>query len=396
MVELNINVVFVKGALRGAIYNLQTGDVYSINETAVEIIDRYVKTGERHEFLYNLNGEGLLAFDFQPSMYKPSKVEVKPNTVWYELTQKCNMRCLHCYEGNEHRQGDCRLSIEEWYNITRQLKKADVGRIILIGGEPTLFDQIKNLILFLHDEKIATTLFTNTYAINNDLMDVIFKAKPEVKVSLYGVTADVHDSITGVIGSFNKLIATIKDLGDAGIEVNVAVTVMKENEHHQDLFSDFLSKLPIHRYKLDMIRKVKNGAQDDHIPTSTNLRKSWYRVKPNFYANKEIFDRNIRYNSCWYGKMVVTENGLVLPCVFARNHVVGNIRENTVQEILSKGSALHNLWCESVSKINQCAFCEYRYACVDCRPLAESYCDMESKNPRCLYNPPKGEWDDVP
>ena len=53
---------------------------------------------------------------------------------------------------------------------------------------------------------------------------------------------------------------------------------------------------------------------------------------------------------------------------------------------------LHSKWLMSLEKINVCRDCKFRYACKDCRPLAESSNSINDKNPRCLYNPYKGEW----
>ena len=170
---------------------------------------------------------------------------------------------------------------------------------------------------------------------------------------------------------------------------------MRENEHQIDSFPEFVAQLPIQRYKIDVIRKVFDGKQNLHFPDSESVKRKSYRHSPNFYATKEIFDRNISFNSCWFGKLVITENGKVLPCVFARNHEIGNIRIDTIKELLYKSTELDNYWRLAVCKLNKCKLCEYRYACIDCRPLAEGVSNIHEKNPRCLYNPYKGVWGNV-
>lgn len=305
------------------------------------------------------------------------------------------MKCLHCYEGEAHKPGKDLLTLHDWKNITYQLKDIGIGRIIVIGGEPTLYTHIGELLEFLHQEEIKTTLFTNTYPIKDELMNTILKTKPEIKVSLYGVNANVHDAITGVQGSFDKLINTITFLGKNGVEVNIAITVMRENEHQIDAFSEFVAQLPIQRYKIDVIRKVFNGKQNLHFPDSESAKHKSYRRFPNFYATKEMFDRNISFNSCWFGKLVITENGKVLPCVFARHHEIGNVRIDTIKDLLYKSTELDYYWRLTVCELNNCKSCEYKYACIDCRPLAEGASNIHEKNPRCLYNPYEGVWGNV-
>ena len=43
MWELKENIVFVKGIKNAAIYNLETGEVYSINAVAKKILEKYIK-----------------------------------------------------------------------------------------------------------------------------------------------------------------------------------------------------------------------------------------------------------------------------------------------------------------------------------------------------------------
>lgn len=64
-------------------------------------------------------------------------------------------------------------------------------------------------------------------------------------------------------------------------------------------------------------------------------------------------------------------------------------------EIL-ESSILKETWELTKDKVLVCKHCEYRYACFDCRPLAEGLsCGKSYSNapyPRCTYNPYTGEW----
>lgn len=80
-----------------------------------------------------------------------------------------------------------------------------------------------------------------------------------------------------------------------------------------------------------------------------------------------------------------------MPCIFARAHTVGDVNRGLEEVINSKG--LQSLWKITKDEIETCRNCEYRYACHDCRPLAEDTTgNFYAKNPRCNYNPLRGEW----
>lgn len=399
MWELKENIVFVKGIKNAAIYNLETGEVYSINAVAKKILEKYIKKElleeNEQKYIDLLSKNDLLDSERNIKEYCPVEHEKQLNLVWLEITQGCNMQCIHCYEGQTHNVSQDILSLDEWKIVIDQIISLYPKRIVVIGGEPCIHKNIIAILNYIRfkDSSVSITLFTNGYFMDHELLKAIINNSIEVKVSLYGHCAEVHDNITRVKGSFEKLKKAIMVLGENRIPVNVAVTLMKENEHCVNEIKNFLKTLPIRGYKFDVIREVVNGNQKEHIPQNKKIIELAYRTRPNFYVKKKQFDLNYFNNSCWNGKMVITETGNVLPCVFARKHIYGNVRTKKVSDIIQED--LKKCWEFSVSQLKECALCEYRYACQDCRPIAESALGICEKNPKCRYNPNEGVWKDV-
>lgn len=305
------------------------------------------------------------------------------------------MHCLHCYEGHKHISCKNAISLEQWKSVIDQIIELKVGRVIVIGGEPCIHKDIIPILTYLRScaPALSITLFTNGYYLDGILSEIVIKNNIDIKVSLYGHNAEVHDRITGVEGSFNKLVDSIIRLSQNGVNINVAITLMKENELYYKDILNFVKALPIKGYKFDVIRKVTDGTQNEHFPLTEKIILQAYRTKANFYANKSRFDYNVFYNSCWNGKMVVTETGDILPCVFSRNHICGNITKSAIKDIIYGETLLSKCWECSLELIDTCCDCEFRYACIDCRATAESTNGRNKKNPRCKYDPYKGRWD---
>ena len=116
VIEVNQNIVYVKGAFRGAIYNFSNGNVYSINNDACKIIEEFIDNQRIDKpYLVELEKMGLINADFSPKEYRFSKIEKELNFVWLELTEACNLRCLHCYDGDEHKDNFSeKLSFEQF------------------------------------------------------------------------------------------------------------------------------------------------------------------------------------------------------------------------------------------------------------------------------------------
>lgn len=398
MYEINKNIVYVKGASRGAIYNFNSGDVFSVNTVACQIIDK-LRDGaddfstKETDYIKLLVTNGLYDENFTIKKYKPDLRDFKNlKLAWLEITQACNMKCLHCYEGSSHVQSKNKLNLTQWKHIIDQLKMLDVERVVVIGGEPTINPDVIEILKYLSFKNVPTTLFTNAFFKDEKLRETIVEHKIRLKISLYGHNATVHDTITTIPGSFDRLIENIKYFIQKSVDISLAVTLMKENENYVNEIEDFIKSLGIKQYKFDVIRQVYCGTQHEHIPTLQETRNFSLRRKPNFTTSKTHFDTYFNKNTCWYGKLVVTEEGKILPCVFERNIILGDINHQTLDDIINS-SQTKKYWYLDYSKVNVCMDCEYRFACTDCRPLAFSKAgNIFEKNLRCTYNPYKGEW----
>jgi radical SAM protein with 4Fe4S-binding SPASM domain len=95
--------------------------------------------------------------------------------------------------------------------------------------------------------------------------------------------------------------------------------------------------------------------------------------------------------------MAIVDTGDVLPCIFSRQLILGNIKVSGSLEAIIAGKALQQVWSATKDKVMVCQDCEYRYVCRDCRPLSEAAAQgradyLRAPFPRCTYNPYTGRW----
>ena len=397
MKEIDKDVVYVRGRKNGALYCFNTSKIYSINEIACDILDKYVSkidldTAET-AYLELLVKNDLLNMGFAPKEYFPEKIKnTHLEMAWLEVTQNCNLKCVHCYEGEFHKSEKEVLNINQWKNVVDQLIVLGIQRVIIIGGEPCCYPKICQLIEYIGRFDIHITLFTNATLITDEIRTCIIKNKISVKVSIYGHNSEVHDSVTTVKGSFDKTVSNIQDLLNNNIEVIPAVVAMKENQEYMDEIKKFVVKMGMKYTRFDVIRNVYGGTQNKHTPDKKEIVAYAKYTNPNFSITKEQFDKANNINSCWYGKLSIIENGNVIPCEFERNIIYGNVLKTSISEILERDE-LKKHWFLSYSFIEPCNQCEYRFACKDCRALALSIKgNVYDKNPRCQYDPINGVW----
>lgn len=229
---------------------------------------------------------------------------------------------------------------------------------------------------------------------NKNIKEQIKKYNINVKFSLYGPNEEIHERITKVKGSFNNTISSIDYLKKENINVGVAIIIMKENEKYLEQTKEFVeSKLHLKYSGYDIIRPSYINDNIEHRITDSRLLTKRYYTEPRFNISKYKFIMNHFYNACWNSKIAITADGDILPCIFARNFVIGNVRKNNIEELMDKVNKIDSI---TKNEINECKDCEFRYACSDCRPIAIGINGSKySKYPRCCYNPKEGIWDKV-
>lgn len=310
--------------------------------------------------------------------------------VWLELTARCNCRCIHCYGEFGGGVSDCEsseLSESEWLTAIRKIRGLGCGAIQLIGGEPLLSPSFGAVLREAAALGFATIdVFTNGTLVTPAIAAELKRHHVSVRLSVYGFDTASHAAITGNPHSFELMDRGIDILLGAGVPVRPAVILMRENQHLLPSIRDYLQRKGLRYAGFDAIR-TSNPARR---VTDDGLLARRFVAPGGFQTSSRAFAVNRRWNSCWYGKFALAANGDVLPCIFARDRICGNIRSTSHVAIRER---LLSLWGITKDSIDTCSQCEFRYACDDCRPLAVAENGpFLSKYPRCTYDPVFGRW----
>lgn len=397
----------VVGAARAAIYDLRERKVYSVNRTGRAVLEAALggtslsQLDDTHwDFLQQLVALGLghVEPDAPPSnkppiSCPPSKIEF----MWLELTSRCNLKCIHCYGsfGGCHEELDA-MKKDSWIRILHDGAELGCSQVQFIGGEPLLANCFLDLLQCAAEKGYAIDVFTNATLLTEGHIDQFVEHSVKVRVSIYGSTARIHDSITQVPGSFTRTTRALRLLHEAGIPTSIAVVAMKANQDDLESIGSYVKSLGHEYTGYDVIRTSDSPESRSLVPTDADVVASRMITEPRFRTDAVSFASNKYRNECWNGKIALTSNGHVIPCVFARHQVVANVTRQPLREVIS-GDSLRNLWSITKDSVEVCRDCEYRYACHDCRPLAVSEGgSMDAKYPRCTYDPYSGMWLNVP
>jgi radical SAM protein with 4Fe4S-binding SPASM domain len=374
---LKANFVLIKGVKRGAIYDLKKGDVYDVVPRSVKQLE---SIEQDEKFWRILVKEGLAIRVKNKPKIVISSPTPKLNFVWLEVNEDCNFKCIHCYGGWGKKRVEKKYKDVNWYKVIDFIKLQKCSQIQIIGGEPLLFPDLKNLIKY--SKKVGIELvevFTNGSLLNDEWLEFFKSMNVDLAISLHTVNDKKFKKITQSKFDVNLILSNIRKAKKIGLKLRVATVVMKQNQN--DLVN-IQKECPVKNLRFDVVRPSKDLKMGSLLPKKQIQSNLAFFTSPPMKTSKKDFELKKYFNSCWMGRMAITTNGDIIPCIFARTIVVGNINEDSLETAYEK--LVEKYWSFNLDKVEKCAGCEYRYVCKNCRPLAMGYSGrLEAPNPYC-------------
>lgn len=326
---------------------------------------------------------------------------VKKFILQWHLSERCNLKCLHCYQEN-HKCVE--LKYEELLNILEQykelLKRLNCkGHINLTGGEPLCFPYFfKILEEFRKDKDLYSfSILTNGTLITDKIAKKISEYNPEyVQVSLEG-GKKTNDYIRGK-DVYKKVGDAIDNLKKYNIFVSISFTATKINYQEFPKVVKFAEKhkgdnvwsdryIPLNEdsdveLKMSLEDTIKYLKIMESERIRLKLKKS--RVNVSMYRALQFQMTNDYPYACTAGSSLLTvmENGDLVPCR-RMPIVVGNLLANNMVSLYENSEILKKLREDTIP--DDCRACEYAKKCaggLKCLTYA-LYKDLNHKDVGC-------------
>jgi radical SAM protein with 4Fe4S-binding SPASM domain len=168
-----------------------------------------------------------------------------PLRVDMSLTFNCQNNCVHCYAGGPHKTDE--LTTNQWKQVIDQLHHVGVFILTFTGGEPTLREDLPELLLYSQKKGLVTGLITNGRSLKDErYVEILEKTGLDfVQVTLESHKPEIHDLMTGIKGSWKETITGIKNLIPTSIYTTTNSTLSKYNAKDFLETIDFLKELGI-------------------------------------------------------------------------------------------------------------------------------------------------------
>lgn len=181
-----------------------------------------------------------------PSHLLQFSIDKKPVVVW-NMTRRCNLKCVHCYAKSEDISYDNELNHEQSLAMIDDLADFGVPVLLFSGGEPLVHPRLLEYAQYAVSKGMRAVISTNGTLITKEKA----RALKEIGLSYVGISLDglepTHDKFRGVKGSFKRAMEAIDNCQEAGIKVGLRFTINKRNVQDIPGIFDILEKKNIPR-----------------------------------------------------------------------------------------------------------------------------------------------------
>jgi radical SAM protein with 4Fe4S-binding SPASM domain len=164
------------------------------------------------------------------------------------LTFRCQNDCVHCYAGGPHETPE--LTTAQWKSVIDKLSAIGVFILTFTGGEPTLREDLPELLLYAQNKGMVTGLISNGRKLKDKaFVDVLEKSGLDfVQVTLESHKPQVHDKMTAEKGSWKETVAGIQNAVQSQIYVSTNTTISKHNANEFLTTIDYIKGLGVNAF----------------------------------------------------------------------------------------------------------------------------------------------------
>ena len=365
------------------------------------------------DFTYAIDSPKTLVDNF----YQPTEENVGENTqdffleevqgkpliarIQFELSSRCNERCIHCYIPNEKKNKGFDMPTRKVKSILDEFAEMGGIHVTLSGGEAFLHKDLIEIVRYCREKDLKISILSNLISLRDDQIADLKEANLSlIQVSLYSMDPEIHDLITTVKGSFERTKSAIEKLVANDIPVQISCPIMKANRKGYGEVLEYAKSLKI-KAQTDYIMIARADLDTENLANRLSLEETEELLrdliehdtnyKENTLQQLPVSDQ-IKFNlerfkkqpvcGVGYDNCCITANGDVYPCAGWQNYVLGNVYKQSLKEIWENSPRIMELRKITQASFPQCLECDARDYCAMClvRNYNESGGDMFAIN----------------
>ncbi len=327
---------------------------------------------------------------------------VAPLYVAWEITHRCNARCLHCYS-NSGPDADPKkvLPLDAALSLIDQLADAGVLVLAFSGGEPLMHPHWKKLVGHAVRRGLNVNVGSNGSCITPGNADTLrAMGVKSVTISIDSHLPEVHDEFRRLKGLHAQAIRAVRLLTARGIRVVVGYTPTKLNWKHGGSVISLAHELGANAVNLsEYVPAGRGGIELALAPAELHQTlQEWIAAREQYKGRLEVMWHDCRvallvteeekrkYVGCGAGRLVarIMPDGTVTPCVFLPT-AIGTLADTPFKTMWQDAQLLQQFRSRTGNISGNCGKCEFLNVCGGCRAVSYAYSggDPLAGDPHC-------------
>ncbi|HEY1241479.1 MAG TPA: TIGR04053 family radical SAM/SPASM domain-containing protein [Bryobacteraceae bacterium] len=341
-----------------------------------------------------------------------------PMLVIWEVTQACDLACVHCRASAQPERHPRELTTEQGFRLLDEIRSFGEPLMVFTGGDPLKRPDLYELIR--HSASIG--LRTNVTPSATPLLtgEAIEKFKEagvaRMAISLDGPDAATHDEFRGIPGTFDRAMFALRHARDIGLDTQLQTTVTRRNMGRLREVAEIAKEVRTRMWSLFFLIVTGRALEGDDLDAAEyeqvfafmyELSKTapfgvktteamHYRryVAQRIKAEHGVTENENAKGVAWRtagvsdgkGFVFVSHTGEIFPSGFLPVSG-GNVLQESLVDVYQNSDLFRTLR-DTTQRGGKCGLCEYQKICGGSRSRAYAFTgDYLAEDPRCVYQP---------
>ena len=341
-----------------------------------------------------------------------------PMLVIWEVTQACDLACVHCRASAQSERNPHELTTEQGYRLLDEIRSFGEPLMVFTGGDPLKRPDLYDLIRYAVKIGLRTNVTPSaTPLLTPEAIDG-FKAAgvSRMAISLDGPDAPSHDDFRGVPGTFDRAMFALRHARDIGLDTQFQTTVTKRNMARLPEMAEIAKEVRTKMWSLFFLIVTGRALENDDleaaeyekvfefmyelsktapfgIKTTEAMHYRRYvaqRIKAEHGVTENENAKGVAWRTAGVsdgkGFVFVSHQGEIFPSGFLPVSG-GNVLRDSLTDVYRNSSLFRTLR-DTTQREGKCGICEYQKVCGGSRSRAYAFTgDYLAEDPRCIYQP---------
>jgi len=338
--------------------------------------------------------------------------------VIWEVTQACDLACVHCRASAQPDRNPSELTTEQGYRLLDEIRNFGEPLMVFTGGDPLKRPDVFDLARYAVKIGLRTNVTPSATPLLTGEAIEKFKAAgvSRMAISLDGPDAATHDEFRGIPGTFDRALFALRHARDIGLDTQFQTTVTRRNMHRLPEMAEIAKEVRTKMWSLFFLIVTGRAAENDDlraeeyeqvfefmyelsktapfgIKTTEAMHYRRY-VAQRIRAEHGVTENENAKGVAWRtagvsdgkGFVFVSHTGEIFPSGFLPV-TGGNVLHDSLVDVY-RNSALFRTLRDTTQRGGKCGLCEYQKICGGSRSRAFALTgDYLAEDPRCVYQP---------